>query len=75
MSQVQKGLLLGAPGPIGSPSIGIFFGQGTPTANPDPNLDGAQLGSLYIDFLTPALWFKTSVTTITSTGWTQISVP
>jgi hypothetical protein len=75
MAQVMKGLVLGSPGPIGSPAIVILFGQGTPTVNPDPNLDNCQLGSLYLDYLTPALWFKNSVTTASNTGWTQVTIP
>jgi len=75
MSQVMRGLILGSPGVAGSPAICILFGQGTPTVNQDPSLDNCALGSLYIDYSAPALWFKTSVTTPTSTGWTQVTIP
>lgn len=69
MPQVVNGLLLGSPGPAGSAPIFILYGSGAPSTNPDPNLTGAQLGSLYIDYATPALWFKTA------SGWTQITIP
>jgi hypothetical protein len=69
MSQVQKGLLLGAPGPVGSAAIGIFYGSGSPLTNTDPNLSGARTGSLYTDYVGGNLWFKTT------SGWQQVTIP
>ena len=68
MSQVMRGLILGSPGPVGSAGICVLFGQGSP--NGDPIVLNARQGSLFIDYTTPALWFKTSPTV-----WTQISIP
>ncbi len=71
MSQVTKGIVLGSPGSIGSPAILDMYGTGSPLTNPDPNIVGAQIGSTYRDYTTPALWFKTAL----PNTWTQISVP
>lgn len=69
MSQVTKGLILGAPGPVGSPAILDMYGMGSPLTNPDPNISGAQVGSTYRDYVNGNLWFKTL------TGWQQITIP
>jgi hypothetical protein len=70
MSQVMKGLLLGSPGVAGSPGICILYGQGAPASNPDPFVNGAAQGSLYIDYSTPALYFKSS-----PSAWVMLTVP
>jgi hypothetical protein len=70
MAQVMKGLILGSPGPIGSPGLCLLYGSGAPAANPDPIVSGAAQGSLYIDYGTPALWFKSS-----ASAWTQVTIP
>jgi hypothetical protein len=70
MSQVTKGLILGSPGPAGSAAIVVLYGSGSPASNTDPNVSGARQGSLYIDYATPALYFKTS-----PTAWTQVAIP
>jgi hypothetical protein len=69
MSQVQKGMLLGSPGPIGSPAIAFLYGAGSPLSNPDPNVANCQTGSLYTDYKGGTLWFRTT------TGWQQITIP
>jgi hypothetical protein len=69
MSQITKGLILGSPGPVGSAAIVILYGSGAPDGQ-DPNIGGARQGSLFIDYTTPALWFKTS-----PSAWTQVSIP
>jgi hypothetical protein len=70
-----NGEILGSPGAVGALPICILFGAGVPSAQVlDPtqaNLQSSQLGSLYIDFSTPGLWFKTSQ----PMGWTQIAIP
>lgn len=71
MSQVTKGLILGSPGPIGSPAILDMYGAGSPANNSDPNIVGAQIGSTYRDYATPALWFKTAM----PNTWTQVTIP
>ncbi len=71
MSQVMKGLLLGNPGKVGAQSpICILYGNGAPASNPDPFVSGAAQGSLYVDYTTPALWFKSA-----ASSWTQVSIP
>ena len=66
MAQVTKGLVLGSPGPVGSPAIVILYGAGAPTSNSDPNIAGAQLGSLYLDYANGAMYLKTAL----PNGWT-----
>lgn len=82
------GHVLGTPGPVGSPSIVILYGNGTPASQTsssvpptlDPtadNIQNCQIGSLYIDFTTPGLWFKSSVASAANPngGWTQVTIP
>jgi hypothetical protein len=82
------GHVLGSQGPIGSPSICILFGNGSPASQSassipptlDPtkdNLVSCSIGSLYIDFATPALYFKNSVASAANPngGWTAITIP
>jgi hypothetical protein len=75
------GHVLGNPGPVGSPSICILYGQGAPSAQvvdvAMDNVQNAQLGSLYIDYQTPALYFKTGVSSGANPNgaWTAITVP
>ena len=71
MAQVMKGLILGSPGPVGSPGIVDMYGAGSPANNPDPIIAGAQIGSTYRDYTTPALWFKTAL----PNTWQQITIP
>jgi len=75
MSASIAGEILGSPGPAGSPPLGIFFGKGAPsTLTVDPalaNTQNAQLGSLYIDYAAPALYFKTAQ----PNTWTQVAIP
>jgi hypothetical protein len=72
MPQTTRGLILGSPGPIPSPSIAILYGSGAPTSlTVDPtqvNVNNCANGSLYIDYSTPALWFK-------GAGWQQVTIP
>ncbi len=70
MPQVTNGLTLGVPGAAGSSPIFLLYGAGSPANSSDPNVTLAQLGSLFVDYTTPGLWFKTS-----ANAWTQISVP
>lgn len=69
------GHVLGAPGVAGSPSLCILYGQGAPSAQTVDvamdNVQNCQLGSLYIDYPTPALYFKTAM----PNTWTQITIP
>jgi hypothetical protein len=69
MSQVTHGSLIGAPGGAGSPSIGFFYGSGSPTSQSDVLITNAQVGSLYSDYVGSNLWFKAT------SGWTQITIP
>jgi hypothetical protein len=69
MTQLIHGVLLGAPGIAGSPSIGHFYGSGSPANSTDAMIINAQLGSLYSDYTTPGLWFKGA------NGWQQITIP
>jgi hypothetical protein len=71
VSQITKGLILGSPGPIGSPAICILYGSGPPSANPDPNVANCQIGSIYTDYTGATLWFKTAE----PNTWTQITIP
>ena len=72
---IVNGIVLGSPGAVGSAPIIILFGKGAPSgqtldaANPNPQ--NAQLGSLFIDYQTPALYFKTGQ----PNTWTQITIP
>ena len=75
---IPNGLALGAPGPIGSAMIYVFGDAGYPNTRSDPNgqLAGAQLGSLFLQTDSPALWQKTaaSVPGASPTGtWTAIT--
>jgi hypothetical protein len=75
------GHVLGAPGPVGSPSICILYGQGPPSAQVvDPTMDNVancQLSSEYHDYTTPGLWFKTGPSSGANPNgvWTQITIP
>jgi len=71
MSQVMRGLILGSPGPIGSAAIVILYGSGSPANSTDPNVAGARQGSLFIDYSTPALWFKNAA----PNTWQQVTIP
>jgi len=67
----MRGLILGSPGPAGSPAICLLFGAGAPTSSTDPYVSGAAVGSLYIQYdnSSPGLWFRGA------SGWQQISIP
>ena len=71
----QGGISISAPGPVGSPSIAILTGKGAPSAQTidvtQDNVQSVQLGSLFIDYQTPALYFKTSM----PNGWTAVTIP
>jgi hypothetical protein len=71
MAQVMRGLILGSPGVAGSPAICDLFGSGSPLTSTDPIVAGAQIGSTYRDYTTPALWFKTAL----PNTWQQITIP
>lgn len=70
MPEVVNGQMIGAPGPAGSAPIMNLYGSGSPANSTDPNVQNCQLSSVYHDYTTPALWFKTAAGT-----WTQISIP
>ncbi len=73
MPQTTRGLILGSPGAIPSPSIAILYGAGSPvTLVVDPtqvNVSNCAIGSLYSDYVGGNLWFKTT------TGWSQVTIP
>ncbi len=75
------GIQIGQPGPVPSPPIVILYGPGAPSAQSvdvtQPNIRMCQLGSLYIDFQTPGLYFKTGVANASNPNgqWTQVSIP
>lgn len=69
MPQINPGVILGAPGPAGSPPLGFFYGSGAPTASTNPLITKAAVGSLYSDHTGGNLWF------MASSGWTQVSIP
>jgi hypothetical protein len=75
MPRTQGGISISAPGPPGSPSIAILSGKGAPsTQTIDPlheNVTSVQLGSLFIDYQTPALYFKTGM----PNTWAQVTIP
>lgn len=64
MPKVQSGILVGAPGPIPSPSVVILCGPGGPSVQvPDltaDNVRNCQLGSLFIDYVAGAVYVKTA---------------
>jgi hypothetical protein len=68
--QIVNGEILGSPGPVGSPPICHLYGSGSPANSTDPNVANCALSSLYHDYTTPGLWFKSAVGT-----WTQITIP
>lgn len=65
MSQIVNGILLGSPGPVGSPGVYIFRNAGPPATSTDPAVAKAQLGSLYLDYVNGFLYV------LQSGGWTQ----
>jgi hypothetical protein len=76
-----NGLVLGNPGVVGSPSICILYGSGSPASQTiDPTMDNVAscaLSSLYHDYTTPGLWFKTAMPSSGSPNgtWAQITIP
>jgi hypothetical protein len=67
--QIVNGILLGSPGVAGSGGVYFFVDAGAPANSSDPQVAGAQTGSLYSDYVGGNLWFKTA------SGWQQITVP
>ena len=59
--QVVHGILLGAPGAVGSKSIGIFYGQGSPATSTLPEVQAAAIGSLYLDTVAGVLYVNQAV--------------
>jgi hypothetical protein len=77
-----NGLVLGNPGVVGSPSICILYGQGSPTsqsaASIDPtqdNVQSCQIGSLWIDYQGGHHWNKTGMPTSANPNgvWNEIA--
>jgi hypothetical protein len=75
------GHVLGAPGPVGSASICVLYGAGSPASQTIDgtmdNVQNCQLGSLFIDYQTPALYFKSGASSGANPNgnWTQITIP
>lgn len=77
MPRVQSGLLVSAPGVVGSASVVILVGQGAPSAQtPDLTMDNVRscaLASLFLDSQNGALYLKTGVANAANPNgqWTQ----
>jgi hypothetical protein len=69
MPQINPGVIIGCPGPAGSPPIMHCYGSGSPVNSTNPLITGAQIGSLYSDYVGGNLWFKGA------SGWTQVTIP
>lgn len=72
------GIVLGNPGPVGSPSICDLYGQGAPsTQTPDVTMDNVAncaVGSTYRDYVGAHLYFKTAMPASGSPNGTWVQV-
>ena len=66
---ILRGAKIGKPGPATAPPILFLYGEGDATASTNPDVQNAQVGSLYSDYVNGNLWFKQT------SGWTQLSIP
>ena len=66
--QVVNGLIIGCPGPVGSPPIYLLYDSADPANSTNPNVTQGQVGSLLVKYVDGTLWQKTAPNT-----WTQIS--
>lgn len=77
--RVQGGLLISAPGAVGSPSVVLLTGRGAPSTQvvdvTQDNCQNAQLGSLFIDYVGAAIYIKTGVSTGAAPNgtWSQLT--
>jgi hypothetical protein len=66
MSQIVKGIVLGAPGPVGTaPLVYIFRDNGDPALSTDPAVAQASAASLYLRIDAGVLYVKA-----TNGSWT-----
>lgn len=71
MATIVNGISLGSPGAPGAVApVYVFRAMGAPTASPDPNVDQASIGSLYLQ--TDGLPGGTVWAKLT-TGWSAIA--